>query len=244
MSGKQGYERWIGRLRVIGWTVVAILLLLPAIAMPLTDEVDWSAGDFMAAGVLLIGTGLLAELVVRRTRDNAYRAVAAIALFATLLLAWSNAAVGFVGSGGNTANILYVALLAVVLAGGFVAGVRRTRHGQSHGGGGRWPRAGDGVGLRQRSGRPGGNGDHPLHEPLLRGMVVGGGSAIQENGTARGLRGLRATVLLRGPWLPKLEARGCAMLVIGTWCMGSKADHLPRMAPSSGARSRYRNVGP
>lgn len=122
MSGKQGDERWIGRLRVIGWTAVAIILLLPAIAMQLTDEVDWSAGDFMAAGVLLIGTGLLAELVVRRTRDNAYRAGAAIALFATLLLAWSNAAVGFVGSGGNTANILYVALLAVVLAGGFVAG--------------------------------------------------------------------------------------------------------------------------
>src|SRR5690606_23723913 len=32
---------WIRRLRIIGWSMVAILLLLPAIAMLFTDEVQW-----------------------------------------------------------------------------------------------------------------------------------------------------------------------------------------------------------
>lgn len=109
---------------VIGWSLVALILLLPAIAMQWTNEVDWTAGDFFFAALLLGGTGLMAELVVRRTRDNAYRAGAAVALAATLLLAWTNAAVGFVGAGANAANILYVALIGVVVATSFVAGFR------------------------------------------------------------------------------------------------------------------------
>lgn len=115
-------EPWINRLRVIGWTLVALLLLLPAVAMVFADQVDWSVGDFLFATVLLGGTGLLVELVVRRNHDNAYRAAAAIALFTLLLLAWSNAAVGFVGAGANAANILYVALIGIVAASSFAAG--------------------------------------------------------------------------------------------------------------------------
>jgi hypothetical protein len=117
-------EPWLRRLRVIGWSLVAVLLLLPAIGMQFSDEVDWSAGDFFFAAVLLGGTGLLVELVVRRSRDNAYRAGAVLALLTTLMLAWSNAAVGFVGSGANAANILYVALIGVVAAASFAAGFK------------------------------------------------------------------------------------------------------------------------
>lgn len=117
-------ERWLGRLRVIGWGLVAALLLLPVIGMQVSDEVNWSAGDFALAAVLLIGTGLLVELVVRRNRDNNYRAGAALALFTTLLLAWINAAVGFVGSGANPANVLYVALIGVAFASSLAVGFK------------------------------------------------------------------------------------------------------------------------
>ena len=115
-------ERWIQRLRVIGWSTVAIILLLPAIGMQFSEEVDWSAGDFLFAAILLGGTGLLVELVVRRSQNNAYRAGAVLALITLLLLAWSNAAVGFVGAGANAANILYVALIGMVAAASFAAG--------------------------------------------------------------------------------------------------------------------------
>lgn len=115
---------WIRRLRVIGWSLVAILLLLPAIAMLFTDEVHWTLSDFLFAAVLLGGTGLLVELVVRRRTDNAYRAAAAVALLATLLLGWSNAAVGLVASGANAANVLYMALIALVFVLGCVVRFR------------------------------------------------------------------------------------------------------------------------
>lgn len=111
---------WIRRLRVIGWSLVAILLLLPAIAMQFTDEVQWTAGDFLFAAVLLGGTGLLVELVVRRSGDIAYRAGALVALLGIFLLGWSNAAVGFVGSGANVANILYMALIGLAFVLGCV----------------------------------------------------------------------------------------------------------------------------
>ncbi len=123
-NGTSGDERWVQWSRWIGWSLVAVILLTPAIAMQFTDDVAWTAGDFLFAAVLLIGTGLLAEWVVRHSSDTAYRMGAGVALMATLLLAWSNAAVGFVGAGANTANILYVALLGMVVVGSFVAGFR------------------------------------------------------------------------------------------------------------------------
>jgi hypothetical protein len=124
MIGNGNDERWLGHLRWVGWSLVGILLVLPAVAMQFGGEVNWSAGDFIFAGVLLIGTGLLVELVVRRSRDNAYRGGAALALAASLLLAWSNAAVGFVGSGANVANVLYMALIGVAFASAYAVGFK------------------------------------------------------------------------------------------------------------------------
>jgi hypothetical protein len=39
--------------------------------MQITDEVDWSLADFVFAGALLAGSGLLLELTPRRPRDIA-----------------------------------------------------------------------------------------------------------------------------------------------------------------------------
>jgi len=112
-------DKVIGRLRILGWSLVAILLLLPAIAMQFTDEVDWTISDFIFAGILLIGSGTVCELILRRSKNNAYRMAAVLALAAAFLLTWSNAAVGFIGSGGNVANVLYFIMPPI----GFIAGI-------------------------------------------------------------------------------------------------------------------------
>ena len=60
--------------RLIGIVVtVTLLLLIPLIAMQLTDEVNWSSLDFVIAGVLLLSTGLLCELVIRKIKNARYR---------------------------------------------------------------------------------------------------------------------------------------------------------------------------
>jgi hypothetical protein len=103
---------------------VAVLLLLPLLAMQLTREVAWGPVDFAVAGVLLAGTGLLFELAVRKASNLAYRAAVGIALAATLLLIWINLAVGIIGNEGNPANLMYGGVLAVGLIGAVVARFR------------------------------------------------------------------------------------------------------------------------
>ena len=89
--------------RFIILLTAAILLLIPLIAMQFTDEVNWTFFDFVVAGVLLIGTGLLCDLVVRKTNNIKYRIAICTALLVTLFLIWAELAVGIFGTpfGGN-----------------------------------------------------------------------------------------------------------------------------------------------
>ena len=112
-------DRLTSTLRLIGWTLVAGLLVTPAIAMRFTDEVQWTASDFIFAGAVLIGAGVIAELAVRTSGAWSYRIGAGLAVLASALLLWINGAVGIIGSEDNPANLLY---LAVILA-AFVVGV-------------------------------------------------------------------------------------------------------------------------
>ena len=75
----------------------AFILLLPLLAMQITDEVVWTLGDFAVAGALLVGTGLIYELVARKIDNIAYRAAIGVALLAALLLVWVELAVGIIG---------------------------------------------------------------------------------------------------------------------------------------------------
>jgi hypothetical protein len=77
---------------------VALLLLIPLIAMQFTDEVKWTLSDFIAAGILLLGTGLLCELVLRTVRKPVTRIVFCTILLAGLILVWLELAVGIFGT--------------------------------------------------------------------------------------------------------------------------------------------------
>lgn len=75
---------------------VLFLLLIPLIAMQLTDEVNWTAPDFIAAAILLLSTGLSCELVIREIIDVKYRIVICFLLVTALLLIWGELAVGII----------------------------------------------------------------------------------------------------------------------------------------------------
>lgn len=78
----------------------AFILLLPLVAMQITDEVDWSVADFVFAGALLGGTGLLLELAARKGDNLAYRAAAAAIGIAAIVLGEADDAPGLVLFGG------------------------------------------------------------------------------------------------------------------------------------------------
>lgn len=111
--------------RIIGWGTAVFLLVLPFIAMQLSAPgVNWSPGDFIFAALMFGMVGLLLELVARASQDWNYRGGVALAVFAGFVLIWSNAAVGILGDEDNPANLLFLAVPAVALAGGMVTGFR------------------------------------------------------------------------------------------------------------------------
>ena len=85
------------RLVAIALTV-AILLLIPFVAMQFTSEVKWDLTDFITAGVLLLGTGLLCELVIRKVKRSRLRIAMIAAVLLTLVLIWLELAVGIFGT--------------------------------------------------------------------------------------------------------------------------------------------------
>lgn len=109
----------LGWLRPAGWSAAAFLLLLPMVGMVFEDRlhwgVNWTAGDFLAAAVLLGGTGAALEVAVRLSGNLAYRAGAFVAVGAALVLVWANLAVGLVGSEGNPANLWFMVVPVVGL---------------------------------------------------------------------------------------------------------------------------------
>ncbi len=107
--------------RPILWSIPVALLLLPAVAMRFTDEVDWNAFDFIFATVMFGSVGLVVELTVRSSRSIAFRAAVALALAAAFLIIWINGAVGIIGDEDNPANLMFGAVLAVALLGSLAA---------------------------------------------------------------------------------------------------------------------------
>lgn len=85
------------RLSVI-LAIVILLLLIPFFAMQFTTEVKWTLMDFVIAAILLGGTGLLCELVIRKVKNRNYRIAICAVLFVVLLLIWAELAVGIFGT--------------------------------------------------------------------------------------------------------------------------------------------------
>ena len=77
---------------------VALLLLIPFTAMQFSNEVNWSGFDFVLMGTLLLGTGFLLELAVRKIKNKDYRFVLIAAILLALFLVWAELAVGIFGS--------------------------------------------------------------------------------------------------------------------------------------------------
>jgi hypothetical protein len=80
--------------RLIGIVFVVALLLL----IPLVARFPWSRFDFIVAGTLLLGTGLMCELVLRTVTRVKHRIILCGVILAALVLIWIELAVGLFGT--------------------------------------------------------------------------------------------------------------------------------------------------
>ena len=114
-DGKKGGVPW----RIVGWGGAVALLLLPLVA-----GAPWTLSDYVFAAVIFAIVGGFLELAVRLSRNPWYRLGALVAVAASFLLVWINAAVGIIGSEDNPANLMFLGVIVVALAGSIVARVR------------------------------------------------------------------------------------------------------------------------
>jgi hypothetical protein len=90
----------------------ALILLVPLVAMQLTDEVDWGVFDFVSAGALLGGSGLLLHtLATRKAGSLTYPVVAGAIGVAAIVLGAADDAPGLVAFG----LLLIVATIALAV---------------------------------------------------------------------------------------------------------------------------------
>jgi hypothetical protein len=108
--------------RLLLWAVPTALLVTPAVMMVRqADGWQWSPPDFVFAAVLLYGTTGLIDLAIRKGGSTAYRLGAGLAALTAFLLIWINGAVGVIGNEDNPANLVFIAIILVALAGSILA---------------------------------------------------------------------------------------------------------------------------
>lgn len=120
MDGKRALSVW----RYLPWLVAACLLGVPAMAMQVTTEVNWTGADFVFAAVMLTLACGTWELAARASGSSAYRGGVALAVLGAFLLVWINLAVGIIGSENDDANMMFAGVIAVLVGGACIARFR------------------------------------------------------------------------------------------------------------------------
>ncbi|UVW28140.1 hypothetical protein [Massilia sp. H6] len=70
------------------------ILMIPLVAMQFTREVDWTGSDFVAAGIVLMVTGLAFMFASRKLKTATQRATACGVIALAFLWLWAELAVG------------------------------------------------------------------------------------------------------------------------------------------------------
>jgi hypothetical protein len=103
--------------RAIPWLAAICLLAVPWVAMRYTDEVRWTASDFVVGGALLFGLAALVDQALWRPASLAWRAGALLAVVTGFGLAWGTLAAGLIGDEGHPANLGVAGVLAIAAFG-------------------------------------------------------------------------------------------------------------------------------
>lgn len=111
--------------RLLQLAVITVLLLCIPLALTIRDGNvpnvgwNWSPFDFVWAGTLIFGTGLMYECIARKAKNAQYRYAFIIGLAGAFTLIWVNGAVGIIGDG--PANDLYFGVLLIGLIGSLLS---------------------------------------------------------------------------------------------------------------------------
>lgn len=75
-----------------------VLLCIPLMGNIISKEINWSASDFLIAGILLFSTAFLINLVRSKIKKQSHRILICVFVLIILALIWIELAVGIFGS--------------------------------------------------------------------------------------------------------------------------------------------------
>ncbi|MEL6658171.1 MAG: hypothetical protein AAFY48_01410 [Bacteroidota bacterium] len=73
---------------------IPFLLAIPFVAMRFSGEVNWTLGDFIVAGGLLLGLAFVIETILRVVTQRRHRILLFVVVFVLFVLLWAELAVG------------------------------------------------------------------------------------------------------------------------------------------------------
>lgn len=122
MVKQQDLERSsIGHRRTLLWAGGAALLLVPFLLRLLTGNPPWGAIDLLLLAVLIFLPIFLYDASTSRMTSRLSKVAIATALLNGAFLVWGVLSMGVIGDTDHPANLLYAAVIASALAGGYVA---------------------------------------------------------------------------------------------------------------------------
>ena len=83
---------------LIIYSIPLALLMLPLIGMQFSKEVNWSGFDFLVASVLLFGTAIIVDTILRKVKSKSQRILFVLFALLVLFLIWAELAVGVFGT--------------------------------------------------------------------------------------------------------------------------------------------------
>lgn len=79
-------------------SITLLILLFVFVAMRYTDEVNWTIGEFLIAGILIFEVGLMINYTNRRAKKSRMRLLFYIVIAIVLILIWAELGVGILGT--------------------------------------------------------------------------------------------------------------------------------------------------
>lgn len=76
------------------YVIAALILAIPFVAMQFTSEVNWTATDFIIAGLLLFATATAIDYILKKIKADNKRFIYIAAVLLLVILIWVELAVG------------------------------------------------------------------------------------------------------------------------------------------------------
>lgn len=80
------------------YLIAVSLLIIPALGMQFSNEVNWSLSDFLIAGIILLIAASMVNIILTFIHTKLWKIILLIISFLIIAIIWAELAVGIFGS--------------------------------------------------------------------------------------------------------------------------------------------------